>query len=130
MSNIQKPVSGEIEHVVDILHNGGELVPFQEEIFLISLNVAGTSFIKDIENLEDELKEGVKLDFYREAKNPYDDRAILIKYLDKKIGYVPQGSNEILANLMDAGKYLYGVVVFAKLRDKWLHVRFNAFLKD
>lgn len=130
MSNIQNPINGGISNLLDIIHRGEGLVPFSQDIFLISLDVAGTSYIEDIEILEPELIKGTHLKFFREAKNYYDERAILIKYYDKKIGYIPKISNEILANLMDAGKLVYGVVDYSKLRDDWLQIRINVFLRD
>lgn len=67
----------------------------------------------------------------REPLNPYDERAILI--LDgrgRKLGYVPRNRNEVLANLMDAGKYIFGTVEEKRCNGSYLHVGITIHMKD
>ena len=58
--------------LIGLLHSqNGELTmpkPFEREIFLFDTYIAGTSFIEGIEELEQHLNEGDKLDFFREKK--------------------------------------------------------------
>jgi hypothetical protein len=49
-----------------------------------------------------------KLDFYRELNNPYDKKVILIKHSEDNIEYIKMVYNEIIANLLDAEKLIYG----------------------
>lgn len=136
MSNIQE-IKGEIKDIIRQIHQGGGIEPFNKDIFLIAVNVAGTTYYKEnYEYIIPELVKGIKLDLYREAGNKYDDKAILVKYNDIKLGYVPQKDNIVIANLMDGGKLIYGVVDYVCYRPedyvdyKWLQIHINLFLKD
>ena len=97
--------------------------------------MAGLVYIDDIDEIFSIIKEGDHLDLFREKDNRYDEHAILVKYDGKKIGYVPRADNIILANLMDAGKMLYGVVVntyieYVYVGDEFKVVKFKIFLKE
>ncbi|MHB1442941.1 MAG: HIRAN domain-containing protein [Candidatus Humimicrobiaceae bacterium] len=57
------------------------------------------------------MKEGNHLIFRREPQNPYNNQAIMIMHLENnKLGYIPRKDNKIIANLMDAGKTIYGII--------------------
>ena len=80
--------------------------PVVQEVELLNCNIAGTTFL-DLEDIEPELKKHQLLVLKRDPKNEYDDKAILILTEGgRKLGYVPQEKNEVLSNLMDAGKLL------------------------
>ena len=105
--------------LIGLLHSqNGELTmpkPFEREIFLFDTYIAGTSFIEGIEEFEQHLNEGDKLDFFREPDNIYDSKAIVIKTDNGvKIGYVPRNDNAIFSRLMDAGKLLFGRITSKK----------------
>jgi hypothetical protein len=105
--------------------------PFSQEIFLIEVHIAGTTYISNIDELEEKITVGTKLNFYREPENPYDDKAIIIKDVDgNKLGYVPRKNNEILSRLMDAGKLLYGIVLEKNKIGEWVKIQMQVFLKD
>jgi hypothetical protein len=104
--------------------------PFGKEVFLLKTYIAGTKYYKAKE-LKDNLKEGTFLFFTRESKNPYDNLAIMITNLDKnKLGYVPRAKNEIISNMMDAGKTIYGVVNKNVLSNDYIHIEIKVFLRD
>jgi len=104
--------------------------PFEKEVLLLKTYVAGTRYYKAKE-LIDNLKEGTYLVFTREAKNPYDNLAIMITDLDKnKLGYVPKVKNEIISNLMDAGKNIYGVIEKKEISGEYINLEIKVFLKD
>jgi len=104
--------------------------PFSQNIYLVDVNVAGTTHVEGIEKLEPQLTEGTKLQFFRED-NVHDPLAIMIKDDNgNKLGYVPRRQNEILARLMDAGKLLYGVVQSKKFVDSWLKISVRVYLSD
>ena len=125
MANIQK-IDSEVSDFIGFLHNAPEVKPFLEDIYLITVNVAGLVYIDDIDEIFSIIKEGDHLDLFREKDNRYDG---------KKIGYIPRADNIILANLMDAGKMLYGVVVntyieYVYVGDEFKVVKFKIFLKE
>jgi hypothetical protein len=106
-------------------------LPFVQEIFLMQCHVAGTPYNENIQDLEPELKEQDPLIFKREADNKIDSLAILI--LDKggrKIGYVPRARNEVIARLMDAGKFIFGTIERKQWQGNWLKIDVKVFMRD
>ena len=134
MANIEK-IDNELAEFLDYLHKKGEIKPFLEDIYLITLHVAGLFYIEDIDLIFPNLKKGDRLELFRENDNRFDRFAILVTYNSKKIGYVPRDDNKILANLMDGGKEIYGViesVVEEKVykNDFFREVKFKVYLKE
>lgn len=125
-----------------IRHSGGELIklikgehdvgkPFQHDILLLTIQVAGTSYLNNIREIEPSLDEQTRVRFFREPDNPYDRRAIVIRTdAGQKIGYVPRAKNEILSNLMDGGKLLYGIIRQKEWQDSWLRIVLNVYLNE
>jgi len=108
----------------------GSLRPFVREILLIECHIAGTSY-RELDEVEPTLKPGDLLPLRREPQNPHDERAIQI--LDEAghlLGYVPRAKNEALANLMDAGKLLFGKLVAKRWVDTWLKVEVRVLMRD
>ena len=104
--------------------------PFVQEVELLSCNIAGTTFL-DLEDIEPDLKKHQLLVLKRETKNEYDNNAILILTEDgQKLGYVPQEKNEVLSNLMDAGKLLFGKLNEKTWVDNWLKLDVQVYLRD
>ena len=67
----------------------------------------------------------------REPKNKNDDKAILILTEDgQKLGYVPKEKNEVLSNLMDAGKLLFGRLDEKSWMGPWLRLDIQVYLRD
>lgn len=134
MSNIQK-TNSEITDFVKFIHNDGEIKAFLEDIHLITLDVAGMFHVENIDMIFPKIKKGDNLELFREKDNKYDKYAILVRYCGEKIGYVPRKQNHILANLMDGGKELYGVVeeiyVDSFYEDsEYKFLKFKIFLKE
>lgn len=123
------------QHQLALLHAhlqaGGSLVaPFAREIFLIETHVAGTSHVP-IRQLEPSLAEGCPLVLRREADNAHDSLAILIlTEQGAKLGFIPRVRNEVLARLMDAGKFLFARMESKNWHGDWLRVSIRVFLKD
>ncbi len=113
-------------------HGTGELdQPFAHEIFLIEARIAGTTHVPDIADLAPDIIEGTRLSFFREPENEFDPLAILIKdEKGHKIGYIPRQKNEILAHLMDAGKFIYGIVKSREWDDDWLKIQILVYMND
>ena len=104
--------------------------PFVQEVELLNCNIAGTTFI-DLEDIEPKLKKHQLLVLKREPNNEYDGNAILILAEDgQKLGYVPQEKNEVLSNLMDAGKLLFGKLNEKTWVDNWLKLDVQVYLRD
>ena len=104
--------------------------PFVQEVELLNCNIAGTTFL-NLEDIEPKLKKHQLLVLKREPKNEYDGNAILILTEDgQKLGYVPQEKNEVISNLMDAGKLLFGKLNEKTWVDNWLKLDVQVYLRD
>ena len=105
-------------------------LPNIKEIFLIESHIAGTSYLK-LDEIETTLEKGEFLKLIRETANKYDPLAILI-YDSKgnKLGYVPKDKNEVIARLMDAGKFIFGKLVHKERMNNWLKLIIKIYLKD
>ena len=119
-----------LEFVRTSLDEKGLLKPFVREVELLNCNIAGTTFL-DLDEIEPELNKYQLLMLIREPKNENDDKAILILTEDgQKLGYVPKKKNEVLSNLMDAGKLLFGRLNEKTWVDTWLKLDVQVFLRD
>ena len=119
-----------LEFVRTSLDEKGLPKPFVREVELLNCNIAGTTFL-DLDEIEPELKKYQLLMLIREPKNENDDKAILILTEDgQKLGYVPKKNNEVLSNLMDAGKLLFGRLNEKTWVDTWLQLDVQVFLRD
>ena len=116
------------------LNNGGGIImPFVQELFLLECEIAGTGFVKDIEEKANALTAGTVVSLVREADNKYDKLAIRIdNAAGEKLGYVPRKKNEILAHLLDSGKMLYGKVAEVEFSEfsSWITITIKIYMKD
>ena len=116
------------------LNNGGGIImPFVQELFLLECEIAGTGFVKDIEEKANALTAGTVVSLVREADNKYDKLAIRIdNAAGEKLGYVPRKKNEILAHLLDSGKMLYGKVAEVEFSEfsGWITITIKIYMKD
>ena len=109
--------------------NGIELPEiFTRDILLMHTMINGCMHVKNIHRI-------VKL--VLEPNNPADHRAIMVRdKKDRKIGYIPRKKNEVLFHLMDAGKYLYGIVVSGDIgpdvdmHNTWIEIFIDVFMTD
>lgn len=132
MSDLVKQDQGELIKYLFGQQSGLVLPqPYERDIFLFDIYVAGTTHIENIEVIGSTLHEGDKLVFYREPDNPHDPQAIRIETIKgEKIGYVPQQDNVIFSRLMDAGKALFGKVTSKEMRRKWLRIEVKIYLHE
>ena len=106
-------------------------LPFITEIQLMECYVAGTTFREDIDEIEPELQKDDLLVLKREPDNEHDKLAIAIYDKgERRIGYIPQRKNEILARLMDAGKIVFGKIEKKKWRGDWLKIKIKVYMRD
>jgi hypothetical protein len=97
-----------------------------KDIYLININIAGTSYI-DMSEIYNNLLEDDMLYLVREPNNAYDLNAIeIITTKGYVIGYVPKENNLILKNLMDKGKYLYGKI--KEISDDYNNINIEIYL--
>lgn len=105
--------------------------PFERDIFLFDTQVAGTTYIEGIEEIEPYLNVDDKLEFFREPNNEYDKKAIVIRTMSGvKIGYIPRKDNLIFARLMDAGKLLFARISHKDIKDDWIRLKIKVFLQE
>ena len=123
-------------------------LPFEREIYLISMVVVGTSYVENIAKLFESLEVDDLLRLVREPDNPYDEYAIRVETTDaellgycgtpalaapedRKLGYISRANNKIIASLMDAGKLVYGRVREKELvNDMYYKILIRIILKD
>lgn len=132
------------------LHSGGEEIPlpFEEDIFLLGIQIAGPTYNANIMELFAALQEGDRVRLVREPDNPHDEYAIRIDIIEDektkasvtdeklvvdggiKLGYIPQKQNKPFARLMDAGKYLYGVIRHKELIGEYPEIVVKIYMRD
>lgn len=103
-----------------------EIIPHVKDIYMISTEVAGTRYV-DLSEVYDVLSEGQIVYLNREKENIYDENSIqIVTQKGYVIGYIPRGNNLILKNLIDNGKYLYGII--NKLNYDYENIKINIYL--
>ena len=88
--------------------------PFTQEVFLLEIVIAGTSYCKEIEQVDAFIIPEKVLTMKREPQNEFDEFAIAIHCEHIKVGYVPAEMNLVCSRLMDAGKLFFCTVVEKK----------------
>jgi len=124
---------------VSFLKQNGNSVqsPFSRDIFLMNTMINGAMHVDEIHKRAVELHEGDRVQLVLEPKNKYDAKAILVKNeKGHKLGYIPRIKNEVLYHLMDAGKYLFGIVKGGDigenldLEDRWIEIYIDVYMAD
>lgn len=108
----------------------GITLPFDRDIFIIEIHIAGTSYREDIDKIEPLLKPGQMYRMVREPENKFDKFAIEIYFEDYKLGYVPAAQNQIVARLMDAGKMFFCKLIRKHWKGNWLNLETEVYMKD
>ncbi|MEI6089048.1 MAG: HIRAN domain-containing protein [bacterium] len=105
-------------------------MPFVKEIFLIESQVAGTAY-HNLKEIEPYINIADNMVFIREPENQYDNKAIAIMDVKgNRLGYIPKEKNEILANLLDAGKLIFGKLEHKQWLGDWLKLKIKVYLRD
>ena len=105
-------------------------IPFQRDILVLEIHIAGTSYRENIAQIEPSLEISHLFMMIREPENEFDCWAIAIYLNNYKLGYVPRVQNEIIARLMDAGKLFYRKLICKEWKDDWLCLETDIYLKD
>lgn len=70
------------------------------------------------------LREQGPLQLKREPHNAYDERAIALHFMSRRIGYVPRAENTAISQMLDRGERLHARIVhLARDPDPWKRVR-------
>ena len=106
--------------------------PFAQPILLFErARVAGTTNIRDIDFICEDIEPGSKLGLKRDVDNRDDPFAVRVfSPSGDYIGYVPADINEPIARLMDAGKNLYAIMTDHERYHAWNKVYFEVYLDD
>lgn len=103
--------------------------PLEKDIRLLNTYVAGTMHIRD-KALLDAIAVGDILKTQRED-NRFDRKAILLLNGDgRKVGYIPEKDNIVLAALMDAGKLLKAKVTKVSSAGQFKNIAIEVELVD
>lgn len=114
-----------------LLSNSGPgITPFKQEIFLLEIVVAGTSFCKEIDTIESLIAPEKVLTMKREPDNKYDTFAIAIYCENIRVGFVPAQLNLVCSRLMDAGKMFFCRVVSKNWKNEWLKIKANIYMVE
>lgn len=111
--------------------------PFTRDILLMHTMINGAMHVDHIHELARQLQAGDQVKLVLEPHNPVDPRAIQVRNQEnKKLGYIPRKKNEVLFHLMDAGKYLYGVVTDGDIGEEldenntWVEIFIDVYMRD
>ena len=106
------------------------ITPFKQEIFLLEIVVAGTSYCEDIKSVESTIVAEKVLTMKREPNNQHDKYAIAIYCDTIRIGFVPAEINLVCSRLMDAGKLFFCRVVSKEWKNSWLKIKANIYMVE
>ncbi|QNH63006.1 HIRAN domain-containing protein [Hymenobacter sediminicola] len=100
-------------------------------LVLLECLVAGTTHRPGLRDYEPQLKPGQMLALQREADSAYDDWAVQVHTTAPDamwLGYLPEGRNETIARLLDAGFPLSARLTHKAWEDDWLHLEIEVLL--
>lgn len=102
-----------------------------DSLILLECLVAGTTHRPGLREYEPQLKAGQRLALQREADSAYDDWAVKVLTEDAEpfwLGYLPEGHNETVARMLDAGFPLAGRLTHKAWEDEWLHLEIEVLM--
>jgi hypothetical protein len=105
--------------------------PASEPLVLLECLIAGTTHRAGLADYEPKLKVGQRLALVREADSSYDDWAVRVLTTEAKpfwLGYLPEGRNETIARLLDAGFALEAQLSHKAWEEDWLHLEIEVLL--
>ncbi|HEX8351264.1 MAG TPA: HIRAN domain-containing protein [Hymenobacter sp.] len=100
-------------------------------LVLLESLIAGTSHREGLKAYEPSLQLGQGLTLAREADSSYDDWAVRVYTAGSEpvwLGYLPEGRNETVARLLDAGFKLSGRLTHKAWEDDWLYLEMEVLL--
>jgi len=116
--------------LLKLLHQSGTSIDvFRKDMLALSCLVAGTSF-RSLKEAEPLINLQTVFKLKREQDNEFDKKAVAIYFDEEKIGYVPKAKNEVIANLMDAGKRFSAKLISKEWEGDWLKLDIEVYLND
>lgn len=109
-----------------------KIVTDSESLVLLECLVAGTTHRKGLAEYEPRLQPNHKLVLQRESDSSYDDWAVRVYTSGPDafwLGYLPEGRNETVARLLDAGYPLSGRLTHKAWEEDWLHLEIEVLLE-
>lgn len=130
-NRLESLIIGDMEFKREFINtNDIKVVPFVDDIYLMSTNIAGSSF-RNQSYLQDELEESRRYYLALEENNPYDKNAVkVVGESGYVIGYIPKNENNVLSNLLKGGKYIYAVLEEYNLNEAYIRIKVYLSLKD
>lgn len=107
-----------------------DITPFRQEIFLLEIVVAGTSYCNEIKAIENRIIPEKVLVMKREPNFTHNKFAIAIYCDTIRIGFVPAEMNLVCSRLMDAGKLFFCRVVSTDRKNNWLKIKANIYMVE
>jgi anti-sigma-K factor RskA len=108
--------------------------PAAPPLVILECLVAGTSHRENLTTYEPKLKLNQSLELRREADSTFDDWAVQVHTLPGDdavwLGYLPEGRNESVARLLDAGKHLSARLTHKSWEDDWLYLNIEVLLHE
>lgn len=106
------------------------ITPHIKDVSLMNINVAGM-YYRNMDIIDGIIGENDIVILKRENDNPYDKNAIQVATENGYvIGYVPKQSNHTLKQLLDKGKYLYGIIEDVDLDKNYMNIDVALSYKD
>lgn len=105
--------------------------PSSEPLILLECLVAGTSHRQGLRAFEPQLQPGAALALQREADSSYDDWAVRVLTPEPEafwLGYLPEGHNETVARMLDAGYPISARLTHKAWEEEWLHLEIEVLL--
>lgn len=108
-----------------------DLVFRWDPIFLTETHIAGLKYTSGINEIMEEIEKGSLLTPYLEVDNEHDVDAVVLTDKDERIvGHFPRPNNEIIANLIRAGKDVVCKVERIGSYNGMLEIRISVWLWD
>ncbi|MFT9040203.1 HIRAN domain-containing protein [Schleiferilactobacillus harbinensis] len=93
-----------------------------QDVFLISMHIAGTTHVPNIDVLTERLTFGDQVTLILE-QNQHDNNAVRVETMaGEKLGYLPMKDNTIIAHLLVAGLTVFGKIEKLEERGSWHYI--------
>ena len=103
-----------------------------QPLVLLECLVAGTSHREGLRAFEPSLQPGQALALQRESDSAYDDWAVRVLTAGSDafwLGYLPEGHNETVARMLDAGYPIHARLTHKAWEEEWLHLEIEVLLE-
>jgi hypothetical protein len=103
-----------------------------DSLILLECLVAGTTHRTGLRELEPQLQPNQPLALQREPDSSYDDWAVRVYTTGPDafwLGYLPEGRNETVARLLDAGYPVAARLTHKAWEEDWLHLEIEVLLE-